>query len=895
LSTILAPSATDFAERLFKRNPEAMEQVTEQLTRADKPTTFSDNFLVDNIDDGLDSASAARVAKLSLEDQSPIMPENNFVKGIFKGGLSVQKVMSPKVSLLNSDLLSVRNAAEKLFGSDVALKKNEKGIATEVGIINKIQTWHGDGALDLKTIKTNYKNYRKDASAQGQKEIMSSDEFYSLVSRARNNGLDTVSDNKIADKYIVETSKNLKSIDRITRDGVELGMLDSAAPKNSVNWLHRIWMPEKVIGNLPKAKQVFTNSFTKTFKKDAQRAAQFFADPNVKVNYDNAISVLEDKLATGKFDIDKVNKAKRIVKEYEDFLEIQRHVDDNTADVYIKESVDKTIQNITGRDNLTGSAMITMNDRGMFKDRVIDLPYEDIEFMLETRIDKIIEKSINVSAPEIEIYRAFGTNRLDLENEAFKGINEEFNEALAKTTDDIARRKLYNKYSEDIRDLAGSFDLVRGTFKGRGANYNEFIDRGLTAFRNITFLNMMGKASISSLADPFIIGYANGYAKTFGTYFKKIFASPEFKALSRADMMSAGKTLNYELATRSTAMYDLGNPFASGNAIERGLRYASNKMGNINLLNQWTDVGESVAYLTTSDRVLRNLNKWKNGKLNKKGEIQLSSDGIGIADREAVLQQIQKYSVYDKKSGLTAFNTNAWDNRNAARLIDGVMSKSITSQVVMKQAGDVPFALESPLGKFFTQFMAFGLAANNKLLLKGLQNADANFVILNMNLIMFGVIQQALKAKLNNREIETDTHQLIINTLDQHPMLMLPMFIHKQGGNLNMWEQASLKRVSSSDAITSLLGVNAVTAKRLIETGQAFGNMAIGRAPSESQINSIGKVIPFNNWFLTQPIRDALTESANKAYEPERKLQTKQRGVELKQKRAEKKARGDVF
>ena len=78
--------------------------------------------------------------------------------------------------------------------------------------------------------------------------------------------------------------------------------------------------------------------------------------------------------------------------------------------------------------------------------------------------------------------------------------------------------------------------------------------------------------------------------------------------------------------------------------------------------------------------------------------------------------------------GVRVAETTKWTDPEAVRAYRAAVSKTVDTISVERSVGDVPLFVNTPIGKLIAQFRTFNLAANQRVLLNGMQEDKARFV-----------------------------------------------------------------------------------------------------------------------------------------------------------------------
>lgn len=821
------------------------------------------------------SVGAAKVPekeKLTLGEESIFLSSNPIIKGVTQANLKTFGKTSLSTRLLQSPSLAVREFTEQIGDISLAFNKNVDK-ATDAGVLAHIRLYEGDLAKSSKALKDVYKQYLKageDNAVDAFKRITPGlapegkvpySQFKEMVSDAYEGQLKNpadIGDDILLGTHVIRAAERASGLHkRISQEAFNVGMIkEGEAPKGTSAWLNHVWNPKKVMANLERAKTVFKKHYEDGFRADLIKARN-----------------IESKIDAG----EKVN-----AKDTE-FSRVTLAIAED-SESYIDESVEKTIRNITATESQIETLRLSPNDRGPFKERVINLPYREISFMLERDFEELMERASRTAAAEIELTRKFGTTKLDNENPIIASIKSDYEDLIKKAKTEKERVKLADQEKRDLTEVATFWDLVRGTYRANRGSYDEYARRSSAALRSVSFLTGMGQVVVSSALDPLIIARANGYGKLFKASIGQLL-NKELKKLTKREIQYLGKGVNTYNASRLVRNFELGDPMAKGTAAERGLHNLTKSFGNINLINYWNDFFEKVALTTNSMRIYDNLGKFsKTGKLAAKEEFWMNKIGIGSGIRNEIAEEIKVHG-FQTENGMPVFNTQNWSDKSLSREMNAILNKKIGQEVVTKSVGDAPIFMESSIGKALGQFMSFGFAANNKVLLSGLQQVDSRWLSTEVNFLLGGVLVYAAKQALSGRELPEDNTELFLNALDHSPELMLPMLVNRVADDMGMGLSNltdNPRSFRSEKLIGTVLGANYNTVRKV--TNATIGsakNLATGRELSKRQIKDIRQSTFYNNVFYIKPLVNEIEkhflDTAEKAGKRRRRKERRQK------------------
>ena len=513
-----------------------------------------------------------------------------------------------------------------------------------------------------------------------------------------------------------------------------------------------------------------------------------------------------------------------------------------------------------------------------------------------------IEKDINIlqrlyynqTIPDIEITKIFG-DPMGYGTKYVQGgsyqkgiqqISDEYDELIENATSTVQKNKLIKQKEEILVDLDAAIHLLRGTY-GLADDPNRFISRGIRIGKLYNALTML--TGIAQTVDVARLVMVNGITRTFRNSYEALTSgyAKEIFNMSKRSAQLGGEALDMWNSSRAMSMYGVEDAFGVFNKFERGF----SSLGNLyftflNLSNPWNTAAKSIASLFNGTRLIEVAEQIAKGeKVTKVNRARMLNLGINDDMAKQIYQQYQKYGV--GKNGKKTFkqngddyktmrvaNSDAWDNRAAADAYHNAIGKQSNIDIVTPSKGDVPLWANTELGGTLLQFKKFGIASTQRMLLRGLQERDANFFQGVLLLMAAGAMVDAFRQKAFNRKYENKPlGQKIVDAFDRSGL-----------GGIYSDINNSLERLANNQiGLRPLLGAKKPygTYKDQRKTLGPYGMpIADILGPSASQIENIAdimftwgtgkynhhtarnvrRLVPFQNvWFL-----DSLFDSMEK-------------------------------
>ena len=399
-----------------------------------------------------------------------------------------------------------------------------------------------------------------------------------------------------------------------------------------------------------------------------------------------------------------------------------------------------------------------------FLGRDLDINYERLmnEGFMEDDVMLLQRHYFNQVVPDIELTKVFG----DPMGYGTRWANDNpYQEGLLQIADNMLKKNgLYDEYIEqstdfaaepigsyltkaqisNLKDLDASIHLVRGTY-GLANDPNRTFSRGLRMMKLYNATTML--TGIAQVVDTARLVMINGMSKTFKVQLEMFQSgmAKELVKMSKNSTQLGGEALDMIDSSRAMGMYGMEDAFGVFNKMERGM----SKVGNLyftflNASNPWNASVKTMAGFFNGTRIIENVEKIALGKkISKLNRARLNNIGIDDTIAREIYKQYQKHGVgkngkiSTKADGndfkyMRVANSDSWDNTpeaiKASEIYHQGLGKQVNVDIVTPSKGDIPLWANSEMGGAIAQFKKFGAAATQRMLLRGLQEKDTNFM-----------------------------------------------------------------------------------------------------------------------------------------------------------------------
>lgn len=785
------------------------------------PQIAGDLSLSGQAQSGHRNLSAAVAEKLPPEDF-------NFAGNkVFQWTERATRKLAPAARLVHSKVPGVAQITEKLVDVSLVSKKNVDDIASAQSVETALIPYQGELANVFETSRKNFIEYKKSEGVGFFGRIteslpktpvkgMTRLEFNERVSSAvRNGGIDE-GGNVFVEKSAKQFQKMFEDMRiRLQNEGL---LPDDILEDQAASYLSRYYNRDAVIQREPEFRARIT--------------------PWAQARVDDAIEELK-VAARGKGD--EAKEASRLLDVYEDPLARQDYIDSILDDV---------TDSIKGFDHLTETFTPKAGKRGPLKGRTLHVPDSLIEDFLENDVETVAERYVRTVAPTLELQKRFGTANF---NEVSVDLRKDFNDSIRDLPEGTARKKATDDFNNSIEDLKAMWEILRGTYRSSTGSPDSVVRRSLVALRTLNYIRLLGGVAISSIPD---IG--NQIAKNRIAPLLKDAVVPMLRNIGnnkviRQEARRFGQATEAVLASRTMSLMQIGDPLAKGTGFERLIDGFGRQFGNVSGINFWNNALKEISLMATQSRLIDDFAKLAKGKLPKKEKEFIRFLGIDDTDAKLIMDQMDKHK--RTVDGVIVSNVDQWDNARAKEKYINAVNKQVNRTVVVKGVGDTPIFANTEAGKTLLQFLNFAMAANQRVLLAGLQQADAAAATGFVSMISLGMAVEVLKRLEKGEKLPSDPTELIIEGADRSGVLTVPFYFNNiadtAGFGIRSMTGTNQYRANPRMAASKLAGPSLDTALSALNvagaTAKGVESVVSGKQfkLTESEAKGLVRAIPF--------------------------------------------------
>ena len=513
---------------------------------------------------------------------------------------------------------------------------------------------------------------------------------------------------------------------------------------------------------------------SKSFKSKVDGTTSQYSATEIK----NKIAKLEERLKA----------SDGLIKDYVNIIYNKTNIDKNKElfKNIIREDLIKRGKYINEKklntlvDDLAGHFPFQRFEKTKYTDDVKDLIYEryafnrpryaratrarELNLLPETQI-KLLENDFMVSdifslmktyyrqvTPDILFTKKYGDpNGLgykyidEAQSMTFPGlyqVAEEYNIKAFKAKTKEQKAKIMAERNKVLEDLEAGIELVRGTY-GLPADPHAWTSRAMRTMKHYNALTML-TGFFAAVADVPRTIMTSGIQRGFKTQFEMwgdMLSNKNrgiFKA-GKKEAQSFAEAVDMVTGQRAMLFSDIGDMFGMSSKVEGMMGKAANfNFMYINMMSRWTEFMKSAASVTIGSRILEDSIKWSKGTLSDKFKTKLAASGI---DEETARRIAQMHELHGTKTTYNFMaNTAEWTDDLAKQRFGAALNKDINITIVTPGKGDTPLFMNYELASTIVQFKKFAMAATQRMLMRGMQEKDMDFLFGSILLMGSGML-----------------------------------------------------------------------------------------------------------------------------------------------------------
>lgn len=414
---------------------------------------------------------------------------------------------------------------------------------------------------------------------------------------------------------------------------------------------------------------------------------------------------------------------------------------------YARDRAKDVVDKIQGNNRRLAYSDLIKEKRGPELARVLNIPSAQIADFLETDAEKMVAIYTRTLGADLSIAKVFGTPdaaedfiKLNDERHAMldhiKTLKDKDGNPLSKEEQEKLQYKTNAFYDDAKKNIEVLIERAKGT-RSIPKDPTSWSARGAKTAMELNFMRLIGGAVVNSVADPARLVMKYGLTRTFRDgFFPLVRAFKEIR-MSQREALLAGVGLDPVLHSRAFAFGDIFDDAHRGTVIERGLHYASTKMGAIALFDYWTSamkqLSAGVANAKFMDSIALLMEGGGSAKEIEKAQRFLARNNIDEELAQTIWKEVTNGTGGGKVNGVWLPNTEAWNIADPAvaraqQAYRAALGGEVDSTIITPGFERPNWVDSSIPARLVAQFRSFGLSSTQKTLMAGLQEHDAAFL-----------------------------------------------------------------------------------------------------------------------------------------------------------------------
>jgi hypothetical protein len=364
-------------------------------------------------------------------------------------------------------------------------------------------------------------------------------------------------------------------------------------------------------------------------------------------------------------------------------------------------------------------------------------------------------------------------------------------------------------------------------------------------------MGYLGGMMLSAIPDVAGVIGRGGIEGAFGTAATAL-TNPKKLGLAAKDMAEIGAAAEWWLNSRAMSMAEMFDPYGAGTKMERVLGQGARQFSIATGMIPWNVGWKTVGGAAVASKMSKAADAVRAGKATKKQLRTLAENGIEPHMAERIAKQIDEFG--DKGGTMWLPRGQDWTDAEAFGAFRSAMNREFDLMVITP-GQDKPLAFSTELGKFFLQFKSFAMSAHHRILLSGIQRADADVLAQVTSAILLAGLASNIKANLGGYEPK-EGDAFWEDALDRSGLagwLMEPYNAASalSGGRLSITGEP-VSRFQARSAVQGLAGPSVDMVASAAEAVNAYSS---GKA-SYRDVRKLMRPIPGNNiWWLLPMFR----------------------------------------
>lgn len=522
------------------------------------------------------------------------------------------------------------------------------------------------------------------------------------------------------------------------------------------------------------------------------------------------------------------------------------------TDLEIEADIDDTLNSIVGLK--PGEHSFRASLSSPTRARVLDIATAKLEPWLETDMGVVMSQYFSSIVPDIEITRKFGDMNLSVTKQR---IIDEKDRMIRSATSAKERTRITREAEDRLRELDAMRDRIRGTY-GAPDNPRSVWVRGARTLRTLSYTGYLGGMTVSALPDVANMVGRNGIEAAFGSL--EAVTNPSRMGLAIKDAKELGAAAEWYLNSRAASMADIADRYGEYSRGERVVGALGRGFGIATGMVPWNVAWKSVGGALAASKMSKAAVAVKAGNATKDQLLKLSENGIDTVMAQRIADQIERFA--DRNGNLWLPQASKWTDPDAFAAMRNAMNREMDLMVITP-GQDIPLSFSTETGKFFSQFKSFVVSSHHRVLLSGIQRADAAVLAQVVTAVTLGMAVSRLKSYVGGYD-QKEGAALWEDAIDRSGLTGWLMEVHGlangfTGGRLSISGEET-SRFQSRSEFEGLLGPSVDLAAGLYEGVSAMGRGEMSSRDARKMLRPIpGNNLPYVMG-LTKQVAEGFSE-----------------------------------